>query len=254
MAVFLRPKEAPYFGSYHLVVFDFLHPKLFAKDGVKVKEVHESTWYQWVKNGDFALIYGAGKRKTDATFHVPGAHEMLKGRFPNIFALADKQARDAKRLGYVQTIPDRTIDPNRGFPVMAGRTDSGDILPTTPLNYHVSATACWAAQKAQWRCDAILQQWADSSVWQRMIPAHMKMQVHDEIVFDFPRSVSPADDLQNEKDNGGPLSELADYRSNLGYVRQLQREMEKSGDDIGMPLPVGVEYNADNWSEVTLKC
>lgn len=264
MEVFLKPKEPPYFGSYHLVVFDVLHPEMFKEFGAKCKDEFESTWYQWVKNGNFGMIYGCGKKKADATFKVPGAFEIMRERFPNIAKLSEKQMSDARKYGYVQTIPDRSVDPDRGFPIMASRTDRGDVLPTTPLNYHVSGTACQATAKAMVRSQKQLDCWARADEWKRKFgkkiagrptkDAHMKMQVHDELVFCLPKSkVDPKVDLDAEKENGGHLGHF-DYKSNLGYVRVLQKEMEKSGDDIGMPLPVGVEYNADNWAEVTLKC
>jgi DNA polymerase I-like protein with 3'-5' exonuclease and polymerase domains len=57
---------------------------------------------------------------------------------------------------------------------------------------------------------------------------YMIMQVHDELVFDFPR-----------KDDMG----------NLPIVRKVQKLMEKSGDDFGIPTPVGIEYHPDNWAK-----
>lgn len=54
--IFEHPKDAPYYGSYHLVVFDVLHPQLFKEHGAAVKELFESTYYQWVKNGNFACV------------------------------------------------------------------------------------------------------------------------------------------------------------------------------------------------------
>lgn len=259
MEVFLRPKDPPYFGSYHLAIFDVLHPEEFKEHGKAVKEVFESTFYQWIKNGNFAMIYGCGRRKADATFKVEGAYEKLRYHFPNIAKLSDRQIAEARKYGYVQTIPDKTVDPERGFPIMASRTDDGGVLPTTPLNYHVSGTACQCTAKAMVRSEACLEEWERSAVWRRRydrptIPAHMKMQVHDELVFDFPKSKThPKKDLEKEKENKGPIP-FDDYKSNLGFVRVLQKEMEKSGDDISIPLTVGVEYNEHNWSEVTLKC
>lgn len=250
MDVFLRPKDPPYFGSYHLVVFDLLHPDLFKQYGVKCKDVFESTWYQWVKNGNFSFIYGAQRKKCDATFKVPGAFDLIRDRFPNIAKLSDEQFRLAKKFGYVETVPDKTVNPRRGFPIQASRTDDGSVMPTTPLNYHVSGTAMWWTMKAMIRCEEQLMQWR-----QEGFDAYMKLQVHDELVFAMPASKrSPSEDLEKEKRVGGPLPSLKYYRSNLGRVRVLQKLMEEGGNDIGLPTPVGVEYNRDNWAEVTLKC
>ena len=79
--VFLHPERPPYFGSYHLVVFDVLHPDLFAKHGESCKNIFASTWYQWTKNGNFALIYGAQKETADRTYRVSGAYEKIRRRF-----------------------------------------------------------------------------------------------------------------------------------------------------------------------------
>ncbi len=225
--VFLRPQDAPYYGSYHLVVFDALHPELFKKYGVAVKDLFESTWYQWVKNGNFAMIYGCQERKADETFRVPGAYKILQHRFPKIAKLAEKQKALAKRHGYVETIPDMSVCPDRGYPILAKRSEYGSILPTTPLNYHISGTAMWWTGKAMIRCDAMLEEWNKAA-----FDGHIILQVHDEMVFDFPKAACPVKDPAN---------------SNLGRARVMQRLMEMGGNDIGLPTPVGIKYHPENW-------
>jgi hypothetical protein len=37
--------------------------------------------------------------------------------------------------------------------------------------------------------------------------------------------------------------------SNLGRVRHLQREMERGGEDYGIPTPTGVEWHPVHWGE-----
>lgn len=248
--IFLRPKDPPYFGSYHLAIFDLLHPELFKEHGTKCKDLFESTWYQWVKNGNFAVIYGCQRKKADATYKVSGAFDRIRDRFPAIARLADRQIEHARKYGYVQTIPDKRVDPERGYPIVASRTMDGGVMPTTPLNYHVSGTAMWWTQEAMIHTEGELERWRTAG-----FNAWMVLQVHDELVFDFPASrVHPQEDLDREKRNGGPLPDIRSYRSNLGRVRKLQRRMEACGDGIGVPTPVGVEWNRDNWAEVTLKC
>lgn len=247
--VFLRPKDPPYYGSYHLVVFDLLHPEKFKQYGKDCKDEFESTEYQWVKNGNFSFIYGAQKKKCDATFKVKDAFEKVRYRFPKIAELSDRQLNLARERGYVETIPDKTVNPRRGFPIMASRTDDGYVMPTTPLNYHVSGTAMWWTQQAMVKCHDQLREWK-----KRKFDAFITMQVHDEMVFDLPKSrVSPAIDLEKEKKLGQYLP-LSEYKSNLGKVRVLQRLMESCGENISVPTPVGVEYNAENWADISLKC
>lgn len=57
----------------------------------------------------------------------------------------------------------------------------------------------------------------------------MIMQIHDEIIFDFPALGS----------------------RNYPKVKRLQRLMEQGGQDIGVPTPVNVEYHPDNWAETS---
>lgn len=244
--VFLRPKEAPYFGSYHLVIFDALHPKLFAKHGVACKDLFESTWYQWVKNGNFAMIYGAQQAKADLTYHVPGAFNLIRNRFPRIAQLSDRMKAIANRLGYVETIPDKSVNSQRGYPLWCTRTERGDVLPTTPLNYHVQSTACWWMMKAMIRCHRRLAEWRREG-----FDAYICLQIHDELVFAMPKGkVHPHEDLKLER-AGKQLPRHG--RSNLWRIRMLQKLMEMGGNDIGIPTPVGVEYNEHNWADM-VKC
>jgi len=69
---------------------------------------------------------------------------------------------------------------------------------------------------------------------------YMVMQVHDEIVFDFPN--------YGIVWGGGPGA-IKEENPNLVKIRNLVKLMEQSGDDIGIPLTVSAEYHADNWSE-----
>lgn len=219
--VFLHPNDPPYFGSYHLVIFDVLHPELFKEYGVECKNKFKSTWYQWVKNGNFAIQYGAQKEKADQTYRVDGAYDLIKNRFPKIAKLNKKMMAMANSKGYVTTIPDRSIDSNQGYPIMVSRTEWGRVSPTTPLCYHVQSTAMQCTARAMVRCHDQLECW----YIKEKLDAFITMQVHDELVFDFPKG------------------------DNTLKVLELQRLMEKSGDDIGVPTPVGVEYHDSSWGE-----
>ena len=63
ISLFEKPDEPPYFGSNHLLAFDILHPDKWDRDDpeglLKAKKEYASTWYQWTKNGNFAVQYGA---------------------------------------------------------------------------------------------------------------------------------------------------------------------------------------------------
>lgn len=248
--LFEHPNDPPYFGSYHLAVCDLLHPGEFREHpGKAFKERYASTLYQWVKNGNFAFLYGAQRAKVDATMHVTGAYDKIRNRFSKMAALNDRMMRQAEHYGYVETIPDKTVNPSRGYPVLCTRTEFGKVLSTVPLNYHVQSTAMWCTLKAMLRCQEQLDRWnqearsgtlgngeGECGTVYVMKPVNylsgsssplyrMVLQVHDELVFDFPK--------------GG--------KDNLPKVQVLQRLMEQSGDDIGVPLRVSVNYHPKNW-------
>lgn len=240
--LFERPDDPPYYGSNHLLVSHILHPKLFEEcvneqgviDGRIFKKKYESTWYQWVKNGNFAVQYGAMEESgtADRAYHMKGAQNIVQGRFTEINKLNLRMIHSANKFGYVETIPDKTVDPNRGYPILCKRTQWGKVLATTPLNYHVQGTAMWWMMKAMIRCHELLSSWRNKG-----FNAYMVMQIHDEIVFDLPRSkVDPREDP-----TGG--------KSNLWRIRKLRETMEMSGEDIGIPTPVSCEYHSNNWSE-----
>jgi DNA polymerase I-like protein with 3'-5' exonuclease and polymerase domains len=247
IALFERENEPPYFGSNHLLIAHLLHPKEFEAcvdeqgqlDGRIFKKRYASTLYQRTKNGNFAVQYGAvdrddGTGTADRAYGVPGAQARIKARFTKQEALNQKWIKFAERHGYVETMPSKFVDPARGYPIMCSRTEWGRIKPTVPLNYHVQSTAMEWTQSAMIRCDERLAAWRrDES-----LDAHMILQGHDELVFDFPRATDPVKDPA---------------RSNLRRLRTIQSLMEVGGDDIGVPTPVGVEYHSSTWAEgVTL--
>lgn len=80
------------------------------------------------------------------------------------------------------------------------------------------------------RCEEYLQELRAQG-----IDAYMVMQVHDELVFDFP--AAPPEYSGDRK------------RYNRRYVAEIIRRMEHGGDDLGIPTPVSAEYHPNNWSE-----
>jgi hypothetical protein len=221
--VFEHPNDPPYFGSYHLLVFDSIHPDKFREHGKKVKDLYASSLYSWIKSLNFAMIYGCQEETGDRAAHVVGAFKKVRHRFPKIAALADKQIAFANKYGYVTTIPDRKVDPDQGYPICCTRTEYGRILPTVPLNYHVQSTAMWWTSTAMVSCHNQLKEWQNEDGFDLYMP----LQVHDELVFDT---------IKIDNDN-------------LWRIAALKRLMEGSGDRIGVPTPVSVERHVDNWSE-----
>lgn len=262
ITLFEKPNEPPYFGSNHLLNFHTAYPDIWEdmlskvgldKVGLKCKKDYGSTWYQWCKNGGFALQYGGGKQTVDLAFHKAGVYELLSSRFARLLGpggLNERCIRFAEKYGYVETMPDKSIDPKRGYPLMCTRTEWGKILNTVPLNYRVQGTACWWMMRAMNRCQEQLDEWNKlNSCFGPLAHGgyHIALQVHDELVFDFPKTArSPVDDYELEKK--GTILKSGPNSSNLWRIRVLQKLMEKGGEDIGVPTPVSAEYHAETWA------
>ena len=200
-----------------------------------------------MKSGNFGIIYGAQEAKADQTYRVPGAYKKIQKRFPKIAALSERMMRHADRYGFVNTIPDKEVNPRRGYPLLCTRTEYGKILPTVPLNYHVQSTAMWWTCVGMVECQKQLDAWREEDGFD----GHIALQVHDELVFDFPLSVSPPE-IDWERQKKAKLFRLRG-ESNLWRARALQRIMEGAGDRINVPTPCGLEYHRSNWGEgVTL--
>lgn len=223
--LFERPNDPPYFGSYHLLNASIVFPEKFwplAETKGAFKKRYASEEYQWIKNFDFSLSYQAGRKTADRAARRQGAYDAVKSMLKEHTRYNEETCRFADRHGYVETIPDREVDPTRGYPVMCTRGQWDRISPTIPLSYKIQSTAMHCTAKAMVRCDEQLREWRRDG-----FDAWMDMQVHDELKFDLPA--------------GG--------RRNLPRIKKLQRLMEQSGDDIGIPLKVSVSYHPVSWGE-----
>ncbi len=245
--LFEHPDDAPFYGSNHLLNLSIVFPEIWdeglravgpEKCGEWVKENYPQV-YKQVKNGGFCKQYGGGRALTDATFKRKGAYDLLDSRFTKLTEYTRKQIAFANKWGYVLTMPDRTVDPKRGYPLLCTRTERGQILETVPLSYHIQGRAMWLTRRAMVKCAEQLETWRKDEGFD----GFMTIQVHDEIVFDLPKSeIPPGHDASDEN-----LHQLG--RSNLWRARVLQGLMESTGDGIGVPTPVGLEYNPVSWSE-----
>lgn len=249
IALFEEPDKPPYKGSNHMLNFHTIYPDLWEaavkEVGVEkvagyVKKKYADSWYQWCKNGGFAVLYGAVDREdgygtADLAFRKKGAHSLLKARFANMEALNQYWIRFANKNGYVETMPRAQVNPRRGYPLMVGRTKWSKVKPTQPLNYHVQGTACLWMQDAMIACHAQFEEWRrEKQSHNEPYDGFITMQIHDEIVFDLPRRADPSKDPK---------------RSNLGRIRTLQKCMEQGGINIGVPTPTSCEFHTNNWAE-----
>ena len=58
--LFERANEPPYYGSYHFLVFDILHPSKFQKHGKNVKEVYKGHYVLDQRQGYGVYDWGNG--------------------------------------------------------------------------------------------------------------------------------------------------------------------------------------------------
>lgn len=245
--LFEKPDEPPYYGSEHILNFSVVWPELW-EQGIKevgLKEVgpwckkkYAATNYQWTKNGDFAIQYGAvdradGNGTADKAFHKKGAHALLRSRFSKKEALNQYWIKFANKHGYVETMPDKSVNPKRGYPLLCQRTQWGGVKPTIPLSYHVQGTAMWWMARAMVRVHEFLQD-LNSKIKDVTKHYHIVMQVHDELVLDFPKKYTAG---------------AKQPYGNLGIIQEVGRLMELGGEDLGVPTPTSGEYHAVSWSE-----
>jgi len=264
--LFERPDDPPFYGSNHLLNFSIVYHDVWEGElgtlckvegckckgkavtletvGPHCKKKFAASQYQWCKNGWFCKQYGGQRALTDTTFRRPGAFDLLDSRLVGLTQLNAQCMHYAEEYGYVQTIPDKSVDPDHGYPIMCQRTEWGKVKPTVPLSYFVQGTAMWFTRRAMVRCQEQLQRWRDQEPgWDGFIT----MQVHDELDFDFPKRGDPVKDREVEIETGKcPRGRGA---SNLWRIRILQKLMSQGGDDIGIPIPVGASYHPKNWGE-----
>lgn len=230
--VFEKPDSPPYWGSLYYLTASVLYPDEFwplAEHSIDSPQGFKKKYprlYKQAKFFDLAKQYGCGRRKGDLLSRVRDSFDRVDNEFPLLAALQLKYLRQAEKIGYVETLPDITIDPKRGYPVLASRTEDGRVLSTTPFNYHVSGTACLAKNTALLRCSNQCAQWRAEGFDARQV-----LEIHDEIIFDFPRGRS--------------------IETNKPRAMVLRALMEQSGANLipAIPTPVSVEYHTVSWAE-----
>lgn len=92
--------------SVHLIFARVVYPQEWADcggDGELFKERYPEE-YQRVKNGDFAIVYGAAKRKADSTYGVKGAFDRIRKEMPLVDEYLGKHQQSARENGYIETM------------------------------------------------------------------------------------------------------------------------------------------------------
>ena len=213
--VFENPDKPPFNGSYHLLIASIIWPEEFElciKEGVSFKERFPQL-YKWTKNGNFAVIYGASDKTIDLTYHKEGASQIIRQRFSKLSNLADKIRNFARKHGYVETIPDKDVNPYKGYPLVIPTDSLGRFSPTLPFNYHIQGTACW------WICRTMVEAYPLI----KELKGKIILQIHDEILVEIPK----------------------DYDS-PEIPERIKAKLE-SVNGIGVPVKVSYERFTESW-------
>lgn len=153
--------------SVHLVIAEELNgPR------AKWKELNNDDWkkspeYKRTKNGNFALIYGAGINRADATYGVTGAFERIRKRFKKLASFMQTTIDKAKANGYVETM-------------FGYRLSVPQDRAYAALNYFIQGTAGCVMKYAM----LAFAEDADIS----RLSGRMLMTVHDELISEFPEN------------------------------------------------------------------
>jgi DNA polymerase I-like protein with 3'-5' exonuclease and polymerase domains len=130
--------------SVHLLVASIIHPKLYNQlgpDGFKERIMSPHNEYTRVKNGNFAIIYGASANRANKTYGVEGAYELIADRFPEVPAYSQLIMNEAwhnlerHNAPYVTCIGGYRLDVNMDEPY-------------TACNYKIQGTAGYIVNEA----------------------------------------------------------------------------------------------------------
>lgn len=188
------------------------------------KERYEKgSLYQWVKNGNFALIYGAGVIKANTTYHHPDGYSIIRQHLPLVDEFLQAKNWEAKQYGHVRILGFGKDEHGRplGYKLWVPQNE-----PHVAVNYFVQGSAGWCMVLAINRVHEYLSRLNRELGLSLQEGYKMIMTIHDELDFDFPI-----------------------HERNHKVISDIARIMEQSGDDIGLPTPVEVERHPVTWAE-----
>ena len=183
--------------------------RIFDKDPEDITAKERRT----AKNVNFGIIFGAGESKIDNTSGVPGLYRTFKSLFPSVDSYMKSVTKQVTKTGYVKTLGGYRLGVDKSKPYIG-------------VNYIVQGTEGEIVQDAMIRCHQRLATASPNKHIEAHQSPYMCMQVHDELVFDFPK------DTFDE-----------------GILYLLERDMEKSGESVGVETPVNIEVINHYWSK-----
>lgn len=159
------------------------------------------------KNVNFGYIFGAGPAKIDATAGVPGLTARVSKMFPNVSESIAKTVEQIKKKGYVETMG--------GYRLSVPR-----YMQYAGVNYIVQGTEGDIVKRAFKKIYDYLEE--------NEFPMELTLQVHDEFILQFEKSLK--------------------YKS---VLKNIKRIMEESGDYFGVACVAKPDLVTDNWAEST---
>lgn len=139
---------------------DYVSTRLFEKPLEEITKQERRI----AKNTNFAIIFGAGPQKVDATAGMPGAYKLFCGLFPNVHSYMRKIINQVSETGYVYTLDGYRLDIPLRHPYKA-------------VNYLVQGTAGSIIKNAMIAMDRDgLVNWKTSRI---------VLQIHDELLLEF---------------------------------------------------------------------
>lgn len=137
------------------------------------------------KNVNFALIFGAGQAKVDATAGMPGAYDLFRSQFPSVDRYMSSLIRQTRRTGVVWTAG--------GYPLRIPKDRAYACV-----NYAVQGTEGDIVKDALHKTHSFIrndEQYND---------VRLILTVHDELLFESPTSVQfPVDPICEIMENAG---------------------------------------------------
>ena len=197
---------------YDISMEDF---KKLPKDEAKIKR-------RVAKVANFSYIFDATDWKVDHDSGVPGLAQKLRKLFPHLEEFKQKTLDQVLTHGYVTTLGGYRI------PVTPTRRKDGSWKHTGVCDI-VQGTEGDIVKNAMISTTEYLDNVMDRQAW-------ITLQVHDELVFDFPRERN---------------SHREDSRPRRAILREVLGRMVKAGKDLGVTTPVKMEKILKHWSEGT---
>ena len=172
------------------------------------------------KNVNFALTFGGGEAKVDATAGHPGAYQLFKGQFPLVGRYMAETVSKIRRTGICATMG--------GYPMMVERNRA-----YAGVNYIDQGTEGQLVKRAMVNCR------------QHLLgsPNYLAFMVHDELVFDF--KVHNQKRKAPSKDKALPYP-FAQYQKEVLRLKQI---MEEAALSVGVKARASVSVIIDNWAD-----